>query len=323
MWSGKMNLPMSCSRPAVWASSCSRSDRPAATGDLARVARDGGAVAGRHAVPDVERVQQGADHPELEAGQLVGARLELFGAQPQFALALLRAQQLGQQVLEAREDDHEQGDRRHPDLHVDERDDDDEQRAEQLGRQQRHERVPGLVGQRGALQPALVARGEGEVQGEREEERGEDEDVEERVGARGAGRLDGGVEGEAREEREPRVDDEVLAQVVGRLAVAQPADEDRDRSDQRGGRPAEQDHRQHEGEEAARDLELRRARPGRGEVAGDGAGGEGGEEVGAPGGGSRCRDRERGGAAQGEQLGEGERTGRLPAGQAEGSCRTL
>ena len=43
--------------------------------DLARVARDGGAVASGHAVPQVERAQQRREHPDLEGRELLRARV--------------------------------------------------------------------------------------------------------------------------------------------------------------------------------------------------------------------------------------------------------
>ena len=263
--------------------------QPGGAGDLAGVARDGGTVAGGHPIAGIERVQQRADHAELEAGELVGPRFELAGTDAQLALALLGEEQLAEKVLEAREHDDQKGDGRHPDLHVEDGDDDGEQRAEQLGGQERHESRVGLLGERRSLQPALVAGGKNEVQSEGEDEGREDEDVEGSVRPGDAGGLDGRVEGQAGEQGEPGVDDEVLAQVVGRLAVAQPANQDRDRADRRGRRAAEQNDRQDEGEEAARDLQLGRARGGGGEVAGDGAARERGKEGEVPGGGCRRR----------------------------------
>ena len=78
-------------------------------GDLARVARHRGAVARGHPIAQVERAQQRAQHPDLEAGQLLAALLQLVGP-------LLGEQQRAEQVLEGDQDDAEQGDRGDPDL---------------------------------------------------------------------------------------------------------------------------------------------------------------------------------------------------------------
>ena len=96
---------MSCSRPAVWTSSWSSVGEPGRGGDLARVAGDGGAVARGHPVAQVERAQQRAEQRDLEAGELLGAQLELVGA-------LLGDEQGADQVLEDEEHDAEQGDGR-------------------------------------------------------------------------------------------------------------------------------------------------------------------------------------------------------------------
>ena len=48
-------------------------------GDRPRVAGDRGRVAGGHLVAQVERAQHRAQHPDLEAGQLLGAQLQLLG----------------------------------------------------------------------------------------------------------------------------------------------------------------------------------------------------------------------------------------------------
>ena len=96
-----------------------------ALGDRPRVAGDGGRVARGHLVPEVERAQQGAQHADLEAGQLLAAHLELAGA-------LLGLQQGAEQVLEGDEDDAEQGDSGEADLEVDEGDPDGHQGRREL-----------------------------------------------------------------------------------------------------------------------------------------------------------------------------------------------
>ena len=80
-----------------------------ALGDRPRVAGDRGGVPGGHLVAQVERAQHRAQHPDLEAGQLLAAQLQLLGA-------LLGEQQLPEQVLEGDQDDAEEGDRGDPDL---------------------------------------------------------------------------------------------------------------------------------------------------------------------------------------------------------------
>ena len=104
MLSGSTNLPMSCSRPAEWTSSCSSRESPARGRDLARVARDGGAVAGGHPVAQIERPQERREQRDLEAGELAGAQLELVAA-------VLGDQQGTDEVLEDQDDHAEQGDR--------------------------------------------------------------------------------------------------------------------------------------------------------------------------------------------------------------------
>ena len=67
---------------------------PGRRGDLARVARDRGAVARGHPVAQVERAQERAEQGDLEAGELLGLQLELVRS-------LLGDQQGADQVLEA------------------------------------------------------------------------------------------------------------------------------------------------------------------------------------------------------------------------------
>jgi hypothetical protein len=65
------------------------------------------------------------------------------------------------------------------------------------------------------------------------------------------------MEEDAPEQREERVGEHVVQQVVPVVAPAQPPGEDGGDADQRGGGAPEEDHRDDEGEEAARDLHLR------------------------------------------------------------------
>ena len=99
-------------------------------GDRPRVARHRGGVAGGHLVPQVERAQQRAQHPDLEAGQLLAAHLQLLGP-------LLGQEQGAEQVLEGDQDDAEEGDAGEADLDVDEGDADGHQRRRELRGKQR------------------------------------------------------------------------------------------------------------------------------------------------------------------------------------------
>ena len=94
-------------------------------GDRPRVAGDGGGVAGGHLVAQVERAQQRAQHPDLEARELVRPQLQLTGP-------LLRLEQGAEQVLEGDQHDAEQRDPGEPDLGVDEGDADGHQRRREL-----------------------------------------------------------------------------------------------------------------------------------------------------------------------------------------------
>ena len=67
------NLPMSCSSPAVCASSCSRVDRPTLPGDVAREGGDRGAVARGARVALVERADETAEHAPRQVRVLARA----------------------------------------------------------------------------------------------------------------------------------------------------------------------------------------------------------------------------------------------------------
>ena len=101
-----------------------------------------------------------------------------------------------------------------------------------------------------------------EVDGEREHERREHEQVE-RALLPSAERVRGRVEGEAAGEREPGVGDQVVQEEVRLVAPAEPAHGDRRDPDHGGGRSSQEHHREHEREEAARDLDARRGVRGR------------------------------------------------------------
>ncbi len=217
--------------------------------DRPRVTGDGGAVAGGHLVAQIERAQHRAQHPDLEAGELLGAGLELLGP-------LLGQQQGAEQVLEGDQHDAEQGDPGDADLVVDEGDADRHQRRRQLGGQHRDQDVANLGEEGAALQIAFIEADHREVDRQRQQEGREDERVEGGVRRRDpepAGRL---VEGDAADQREGGVGEDVVEQVVRRVAPARPADQDRQDPDHRGRRAAEQDHRQDEGEEAAGGLQA-------------------------------------------------------------------
>ena len=92
---------MSCSSAAMWTSSSSWRGCAGALGDRPRVAGDGGGVPRGHLVAQVERAQHRAQHPDLEAGQLLAAPRQLGGP-------LLGEQQLAEQVLEGDQDDAEE-----------------------------------------------------------------------------------------------------------------------------------------------------------------------------------------------------------------------
>ena len=81
-WSGSASLPMSCSRPAVCTTACSRSDRPAARASSMRVVRDGGGVAGGARVAQRQRLQQQAEHALVADVELVAAALDLLLVTP-------------------------------------------------------------------------------------------------------------------------------------------------------------------------------------------------------------------------------------------------
>ena len=237
---------MSCSRPAVWASSCSSSERPGRRRDLARVAGDRGAVARGHPVAEVERAQQGAQQGDLEAGELLGPQLELVGA-------LLGDQQGADQVLEDDHDDGEQGDGRKAELDVEVGDADGQQGGGELGGEQGGKRAARLGPKRGPLHVAEVARDQGEVDRQGDDEEAEHEQVEERVRLADPGPLEGRREGEPGEQREPGVGDQVDQQGRRRVAEPQPPGGDGGDPDHGRRRLAQEDRGGDDGQEARRD----------------------------------------------------------------------
>ena len=229
-------------------------------GDRPRVPRHRRRVPGGHLVAQVERAQQRAQHPHLEAGQLVGAFLQLHRA-------LLGEQQLAEQVLEGDEDDAEEGDRRDPDHVVDEDDRDGKHRAGELGRQHRRQHLQ-FRGEGRAFDVGAVAGDHHEVDRQGDLEEREDAEVEDGVARADADPLDRLLEEDAADQREGGVGEDVVEQVVALLVGADPAEEDGGDADDRRGRAAEQHHRDDEREEVAGDQEFRLG-PDRGEVGED------------------------------------------------------
>ena len=91
----------------MWTSSCSAVCATDVFGDRAGVARDGGAVAGRHAIAQRQRLDERGEDADLQRGELCRARFELFGS-------ILGEQQLPRQDLEEEEGDDHRDQRRRP-----------------------------------------------------------------------------------------------------------------------------------------------------------------------------------------------------------------
>ena len=108
--------------------------------------------------------------------------------------------------------------------------------------------------ERAALLVARVTGDQDEIQKQRQRKEPEHQQVEGPVVGREAGRVTRGGEGEASDQREPGVRDEVDQEVVRVVAPPQPADGDRDHADHGRRRAAHEDHRQDQGQQAARDL---------------------------------------------------------------------
>ncbi len=237
---------MSCSRPAVCASSCSSSESPAAARDLPRVAGDRGAVARGHPVAEVERAQQGAQQGDLEARELLGPQLELVGP-------LLGDEQGPDQVLEDDDDDGEQGDGGQAELHVEVGDADGQQGGGELGGKQRGEGSSRLGPKRGPLHVAEVTRDQDEVDCQRDDEEAEHRQVEERVRRADTRRLQRCREGQSGDQGKPGVGDQVDQKGRGRIAEPEPSGADGGDPDQRRRGLAQEDRRRDDGQEARRD----------------------------------------------------------------------
>jgi hypothetical protein len=278
--------------PAVWTSSCSSLEKPAAI-----------------AISQVERVHDRAQDADLQARELLRPSAQLLAASRELLRALLGEEELSEQVLEREEDEPEQGDRGDPHLAVQVGDPDREQRRRELGGQHGDHELAHEVEQRHTLlEVDPVRRDDQEVDREREHERGEHEEVEAAVLTCHPQRVPRGVEREATEEREPGVSDEVVQQEVRFVAPAKPAERHRGDSDHGRGRAAQEDHREHQREEAARDLDARGG-VGRSDVAADGEHQQDREESKVPVGVADHADRGR--AREREQLQSDDKTGWL------------
>jgi hypothetical protein len=141
--------------------------------------------------------------------------------------SLLGHEQLPNQVLEDDEHEPEQGDtdraQAHGDVHGDER----QQRREQLGGQDRRERLARLVNERRPVEVALVAGDKKKVQRHGNNERGKHQQVIRHRVRSDICKPNDAVEERAGYKREPHETREVVAEVVRRLAPADPPDRDR------------------------------------------------------------------------------------------------
>ena len=209
-------------------------------GERAGVARDGGGVAGGHAVAHRERVDHARQHPELQRRELLRAPL--------------RAQQLAQHVLEHEQHEREQRERRQPRLAVDDRHAHGQQRARQLDGQHRDEDLAHLAAQRDPRVGRDVDGDHREVEREREHERAEHDERERDVVGLEVGDARERLDAEPDDERDHRVGRHVGEHLVRREAVAQRVDEHRDDADQHRRRRPAQRHREHEREERAGDA---------------------------------------------------------------------
>ncbi len=216
----------------------------------------------RHGDPLLHRVAEAL--AVGQAGELVGRRHPL-----QQLAAALGGQQLADEVLE---DDHHQSEQHQPgrpevdgDVDRDER----QQRREQLGRQDRDQHLARLLDHRPSPRQPLVGRHAREVEHQRDDERGEHEQVV--GGGPRADVRDRGDLGEqpAGDEREPRERQQVVTEVLSRLARVQPTDRDRRDAEQRRRTATEQHCGEHDAEKAAGDPERDRCRSHRGQVADD------------------------------------------------------
>ena len=217
---------------------------------------------GGHPVAQVERPQHRAEQSNLEAGQLLGALLEILGA-------LLRLEQLVEQLLEAQEQGAEHGERDEAVVQLDLGDADGQDGRDHVRDQQRHERLARGIDDRVALDVAPVGRDHQEVHEQRRHEQREDERGEGRVGRCQPGAVLDRVGRESAGQRERGVDRQVREQEVRLDAPLERAGDDRRDTNQRGRGATEQHHRDDDREEAARHLQVRRADAGRHQVAGD------------------------------------------------------
>jgi hypothetical protein len=183
-----------------------------------------------------------------------------------------------------------------------------QQRGEQLRCQDRSERVGELVGDRGAVEVALVAGHHQEVQRQREHEHDEDQEVVTdlaRVQSCGVG---DDMEEQTAQEREPRERHKVVAQIVGCLTGAEPSDGNRQHPDHGCRRAAENDGPEHQPEEARRHLDTLRARLDAGHVADDGEERDQHERRRLPAGRACCQDDDNEGRGERYPMDDRERT---------------
>src|SRR5947208_6655257 len=228
-------------------------------GDLLRVASNRSAVAGRHPVSKIERMEQCTQQTDLEACELPRAPLQLLGA-------LLRDEELPNQILEGEENDAEQGDCGETDSDVEECDPDSEQRRRQLRRKDGHDELLELIEDRFPVEVPPVRSDDQEVDCQCKQEDAEHQQVEEAVLVVNARFVNGGMECDASDVREPQVSQEVVDQVLRRVAPAKPAEGDRDDADGGGLRSAEENHCEDEREEASGELNAT-PRPARAQIA--------------------------------------------------------
>ena len=237
VWSGKVNLPTSCSRPAVWTSSCSRDGQPGGGGGRLGEAGDGGGVAGGHPVAHPQRLHHHADHALVQ-------RLELGDLDAQLVALLPRVGDEQRERPEREQQGDEQADREQPELLVGGDGRGGQQAGGELPRQHRDVEAPERAAQARAVAQAEHPDDEPEVQDARGEVDAEDDrgacERGARVGAGVAERLErerarDGVDGQRNDIAEHERD---------RRAGRDDMHEQRREGDQRGRRGPEQGHRE-------------------------------------------------------------------------------
>jgi hypothetical protein len=206
--------------------------------------RDGGAVPRGHPIAQVERSQHRAQQAHLQAGELLGPLAELLGA-------VLGTQQRREQVLEGQQNAGEQGERPGAVGQRDLGDADRHERGDQVGGEQRDERLARGLADRAAGRDAAVARDQHEVDAERDGEEREDHTDERDVVRLEIKRVVRPLKREAAGEREGRVDRNVRQDDPRLLAVLDRTGKHGEHADRGGRRAAQQDHRDDDREKAA------------------------------------------------------------------------